>query len=1400
MNEMDKPLFTFPKLNAANYTTWKVDMKVLLIDRGSWEFVSGDAVPLEEDVPQREKRAYQWRKEKAYTTIYQGIERQFLPLIADTTDGKTAWDILKKNFEPVSRARLARLIDEFYELKFHPESETIGIFCRRVQEKKHLIKEAGFEMPECLVCFQLIRKLPADYDNLVQLLYRLEDKQFQSDYLESQLINEAGRIQQKKLDEGSEIIANAYETRIPSISNFRNQHGKPIPVQSSGPVLDPTERKFGKKQNAKIICHYCTKEGHKIYQCFARKQDQQKSSNERRYASSSNKAFYSEVSKYEFNSTFQVKQDINENAKPDEWLIDSAATSHFCNRKDWFENFKTLPPTEALIGDKNCMSKVLGVGDINFLVKDYNKLVEIKLLNVLYAPNMRRNLIGGANMDIAGFKIIWENNKMKIYRENGEYFFSVPRIGKLYILKGFHLKKPNEAYLVNKNSRNVDIEILHRRFNHLNAQTLEYMSRQNSVKGIENLTGNLDCLICKTAKLNRASLRPLSESNSKHILDRVYMDVWGPSPVKSLGGNRYFLSIIDDYTRKVVVYILKQKSEVFDCFKKYLAMVERDRNIKLKCVRTDNGMEFCHKEFESFLSDHGIRIERTSVYTPEQNGIAERFNRTAMDGVRSMLQDSGLPQNFWAEALLSFVHTFNRSTHKPTQDKTPTEIWTGRKPLVTHLKIFGSLAFIYVPKLKRNKLEPKAKVGILVGYALKTKGYRIWLPEEKQIIETVHVNIDETKNGLSEIFRKKQNYQKFKLDNSIDYFPEEFNDELEDIDIKSWTRVEKPRTKSSRIDIFYYPPVGKPRLRSQNDVKKYCKEQNLVYDPTQFLFKPLPTKTIEPENSDSETSEEISVEECQYVEHLNNIFQESEVDIPKSFSDVENLPNKGKWYDAMRDEIKIMEERNVWKLVEKPPKTKVLGNRWVYSIKRDDKGNIVRHKARLVAQGFAQKYGTDYNEVFSPVVNFSIIKFLFILLVSLKGWNYTQLDVKSAYLYGKLTEKIYMKQPMEFADKDNEYKVCLLQKAIYGLHQSGREWSIELDSILKTLNFQNLKWCNCVYKLNNEIILLVYVDDIVIFGKNNFVIENAIVLLKSKIDVKTLGKVKFLLGVNFDCIDNSVYLHQETYISKLANRFVDLPRTHVNIPLKLGLVPDKNGNFEETELMRKYPYKSLIGCLLFLSNRSRPDISFAVNTMSQYCNCYTYNHWLMVVDIFNYVLNTRRYKINLSKINNGNLIAYTDANWGCNWTNRHSTSGYILSYGNVPFSWRSSKQKCIALSTMESEFIALTESVKEIIWFYNVSKELNFDEIEKPIVYCDNKSAIYFCVNNVENIKTKHIDIKYKFIRQLLLEGKFILKYVSSKVNLADFLTKPLPKERLQPLIGKIFSDTTQTTVGPNVG
>lgn len=496
----------------------------------------------------------------------------------------------------------------------------------------------------------------------------------------------------------------------------------------------------------------------------------------------------------------------------------------------------------------------------------------------------------------------------------------------------------------------------------------------------------------------------------------------------------------------------------------------------------------------------------------------------------------------------------------------------------------------------------------------------------------------------------------------------------------------------------------------------------------------------------------------------------------------------------MVDEIQTMTERQVWDLIPKPPNTKIIGCRWVFTLKRDEQGVIVRYKARLVAQGFRQIHGIHYDEVFSPVVNFSVIRMCFSIFVSKLNWKHCQLDIKCAYLYAKLTENILMSQPLGFKDKNKPEYVCKLNRAIYGLHQSGREWFLEIHKFLEELNFKHLQWTNCVYTFKENVVLLLYVDDIVIFGKTDNCIYHVIDLLSKKFDIKVLGRTRKLLGVEFEENKNDLYIHQSDYIQKVCEKYKNFNFPTVSLPIAVGTVLSKTqcpNSDEETTVMSKLPYRSILGCLAFIANRTRPDICYAVNILSQFQSNPGLIHWNTLLKLLGYVNYTKYFKLNLSKVSDLNVNCFSDANYAANRDDRISIGGLILFIDDTPILWRTFKQKSVSLSTMEAEYVSLTEAAKELIWVTRVLKEFVTSKLISVTfnsnLFCDNQAAINFSKSPIENSRTKHIDIKYHFLRNLVLDNLFSLKYVNTKVNYADIFTKPLPKIGLKMLNDKIF-------------
>lgn len=312
-------------------------------------------------------------------------------------------------------------------------------------------------------------------------------------------------------------------------------------------------------------------------------------------------------------------------------------------------------------------------------------------------------------------------------------------------------------------------------------------------------------------------------------------------------------------------------------------------------------------------------------------------------------------------------------------------------------------------------------------------------------------------------------------------------------------------------------------------------------------------------------------------------------------------------------------------------------------------------------------------------------------------------------------------------------------------------------------------------------------DDFAIFAKHRCYMDCVLNKISSKFEFKDLGPISNFLGVQFENVNGNLVMHQKNYIRKMQERYCNIPVYKVKIPMNPGIVIY---NLKEHEIPAKnVPYRNLIGSLLFLANRSRPDIMFSIIVLSQFSSNPSESHWKMLCQVYNYVIQTMDYCINLSSCKISQLNAYSDASWASDRDSRKSMSGFIIYLGDVPVSWKTLKQKCVALSSMEAEFVALSETVKEVIWLFRILSSCQKLKLKflLPNVYCDNQSAMHFSKNFNETQRSKHIDTRFFFVKQLLSEGKFELLHVSGKRNVADLLTKSLSFEKFKIYCNSFF-------------
>ena len=364
-----------------------------------------------------------------------------------------------------------------------------------------------------------------------------------------------------------------------------------------------------------------------------------------------------------------------------------------------------------------------------------------------------------------------------------------------------------------------------------------------------------------------------------------------------------------------------------------------------------------------------------------------------------------------------------------------------------------------------------------------------------------------------------------------------------------------------------------------------------------------------------------------------------------------------------------------------------------------------------------------------------------------------------------------MEQPEGF-EQGKGNLVCKLKKSLYGLKQSGRCWNDHLNESLKSMGFIRNETDPCVYQLNTNdcrAIIIVYVDDMLVMTENKAAKNKVKALLSSGLEVKYIGEVSQMLGVKFEReTSGCITLSQKDYIDKLLTQFGLEDAKGAKTPMEAKPCLDEDKELEDT------PYRELIGGLLYLSLRTRPDITFAVTKLAQYSSNYNRSHWNSAKRILRYLKDTRDYKLSYRPTGQ-KLSAFADADWATSNEDRKSTSGYIVMLAGSPVTWKSAKQTITAFSTMEAEYVSVATCAREI---RNLLKSLSLEELigKSTQILCDSQTAIAHAENYISNSRTKHIGIKYHFIREKVMDGTIELKYVRTDENLADILTKPLNK------------------------
>nr|CAD40731.2 OSJNBa0072D21.17 [Oryza sativa Japonica Group]CAE05285.2 OSJNBa0084N21.3 [Oryza sativa Japonica Group] len=992
--------------------------------------------------------------------------------------------------------------------------------------------------------------------------------------------------------------------------------------------------------------------------------------------------------------------------KENVWIVDFGCSRHMTGDKIWFSSLKKASKTESIIFGDAATSTVLATGMVKV-----NEKFELK--NVALVEDLKYNLLSVSQIVDENFEVHFKKTGSKVFDSCGDSVLNISRYGRVFKADFENPVSPVITCLVAKFDK--DVMFWHRRLGHVGFDHLTRLSGLDLVCGLPKLKKDLDlvCTPCRHAKMVASSHTPIVFVVMDAPGQLLHMDTVGPARVQSVGGKWYVLVIVDDFSRYSWVFFMATKDGAFQHFCGLFLRLELAFPASLKRIRSDNGGESKNASFEQFCNERGLEHEFSSPRVPQQNGVVERKNRVLVEMARTMLDEYKTPRKFWAKAINTACYISNRVFLRSKLEKTSYELRFGHRPKVSHLRVFGCKCFV-LKSGNLDKFEARSTNGLFLGYPAHTRGYRVLILGTNKIVETCEVSFDEASPGtrpdiagtLSQIQGEDGRIFEDESDNDND------DDEVGSAGqtrrqagqtagtppVRPTQEVRSDRPGSSAEGSIDAVRDGPPEITTSTSTNTERGSTLEVAAPLHIQRRHPPEQIIGNIGERTTRSKVTTHDVC-----ANSAFVASFE--PK---DVSHALTDESWINAMHEELENFDRNKVWTLVEPPSGHNIIGTKWVFKNKQNEDGLIVRNKARLVAQGFTQVEGLDFDETFVPVARIEAIRLLLAFATS-KGFKLYQMDVKSAFLNGFIQEEVYVKQPPGFENPDFPNHVFKLSKALYGFTMG------KVDKTLFVLKHGD-----------NQLFVQIYVDDIIFGCSTHALVVDFAETMRREFEMSMMGELSYFLGLQIKQTPQGTFVHQTKYTKDLLKRFKMENYKPISTPIGSTAVLDPD---EDGEAVDQKEYRSMIGSLLYLT-ASRPNIQFVVCLCARFQASPRASHRQAVKRIMR-------------------------------------------------------KQSSVAQSTAESEYVAAASCCSQILWLLSTLKDYGLT-FEKVHLFCDNTSAINIAKNPVQHSRTKHIDIRFHFLRDHVEKGDVELQFLDTKLQIADIFTKPLDSNRFAFLRGEL--------------
>jgi transposase InsO family protein len=1304
------------------------------------------------------------------------------------------WRKLKQLYEPTNLSTQFDYAATIFRASLNDHS-SVSDYCAILENAAANYTASGpafhSQFPSHLLALFALMGLPPSYKVTQRnILSRVGTGALNLDAIKGDLLNEE-RLQAREAAE-ADRVANAMQAQRHDEHRRGPRKGKP---------KTPEEKAKYAERLKNVVCYYCRGIGHTIAACPKRIKDAEKTSKSHANQVTTNTEDDSsnddevEIMLAEASIGGVAAAYVSPISSPrcHAWVIDSGCSHHMTPLLHYFTSYHPYPtPRQIHLADKSSI-QTLGEGTIALTTIANSKHVRIELKGALHVPALTNSLLSVKTLTRRGHSAVFSRDKCCIQNASGKIIAESKGGGNLYDLRVHHTPYPTVS--IAKSSR-FPLDLIHKRLGHPSPSTLRKMIKLGYIKGfsaedLKELNGHV-CDACMRAKMTRAPFQ-LGHKRATKRLQRVHSDLCGEFEHPTLAGNRYFATLIDDFSGMTWVRPLKHKKEFYSWFVKMDMMFLNQYGTHIGTLRADNGGEYTTRALREYCENNGILLEFTIPDTPEQNGVAERTNRTLTEKMRAMMKDRGSPPGLWGEAVCTAAYCLNRTSATANNGVTPYEIFEGNPPDISHLRTFYCDAYIHRTKRQgAQKLGDRALKVKFVGYPDSVSGYKFWDPHARKMrlsrsarfLETVVLPRPEIDISTEQsLFLEEDTYPP-DLTTDDDSSSHHSDVELDDVD-----HSPTPTTPENTPDNEQQQrPPNEPPARQLRDRSQL--RPPLRLDPSNFGAH---GRRI-PVSSNAEATTELCAMLARHDERNN------------ATDDLTDNPTlnmalagkeRDKWIEAIKKELDNIKAEGVYDLVD--PKTEtienLLGSKMVLRRKRGKTGKIERYKACLTARGDLQRENIDYAETFAPVVKSASLRVFFALCAKL-GLKIRHMDVTSAFLNGSLKETVYMRQPKGFEEPGKETWVWKLKRALYGLKQGGREWYQCINEFFTdSLGFTRTFADHSIYVYDahgSTIIIPLYVDDLLIGYSEDEQMQCIKTQLEARFKMVDVGAASWVLGmrVTNDHELGRVTLDQTQYIHQVLQRFgmMDCKPASTPLPEKETYVPATE---EEILAARDYPYLSVLGSVMYAMLGTRPDIAYAVSTLSRYASNPGTKHVRALKHLLRYLKGTQDYGIVYSRyggtligcesepIDENSIFGYTDSDYATDLSTRRSVSGSIFMLAGGPISWSSKLQPSVSQSSTEAEYVASAEAAKEAIWLRQLMCDLKQDISEPTTLFIDNRGAQMLAKNPVNHANTKHIDVRNHFIRECVENGSIVLKSVASADNVADICTKALGKNKI---------------------